>query len=749
MCLGFVNFKVEKDPINLWSAESSIARQNKKYFDENFDPFYRITQVIILPKEVDQISMKTTPTLKPTEAPQPLTRPKEGLVLEFDVLKETYDLYNRLNNITAHCEKCRGGKGKRVTLKDICFQPLSPTNKNCAIQAIFQYWSDSAKLTHLFTDTKHNATIKDKINACMKNPFENNCLSSFGGPIQPFMVVGGYRDEEYNTSNALIMTYIVNNYKSDEHLMQAMSWESEALKILKNYSSPLINVYYTTERSIEDEIERQSEADVKIIVVSYLAMFLYLTLTLGKYSSIKLKIMLLETKILLGLAGVILVLLSVFSSGGLFTYIGVPATLITLEVIPFLLLAVGVDNIYVIVQTYQNDERGPMESVEDQIARVVGKVGPSMLLSGVTQSVAFLLSAMTPMPGVRAFSLYASLAIILNFIMQITCFVVLLSLDAKREKSKRPDILCCCTLNLSDDDTEMYNEKKSLLYRFFRKYYTPILLSKAIRPIIIVLFFGFFCFSISNCAKLKIGLNQRLAMPVDSYQIKYFDALQKYLAVGPPVYFVLKDGFNYSNADDLRKLCGSPSCEADSLQSLIAQAARIPNVTFIAEPPVNWIDDYMQWLEPNYNQQCCYSYKNHTDKFCDAVYNENYESECEVCRVAKNEYNMPTAEAMVNYSSFFLNQNPGEHCIKAGHAMYGSAVKLVHKDDLDEDELPKGMFKAVQRIGSSHFMAYHSVLSTSQDFINAMTSAHTLASTITDMLNKNNTGKPYEVFAYR
>lgn len=50
MCLGYFNFKIEKDPIKLWSADSSIARKNKKYFDENFGPFYRITQLIIEPK---------------------------------------------------------------------------------------------------------------------------------------------------------------------------------------------------------------------------------------------------------------------------------------------------------------------------------------------------------------------------------------------------------------------------------------------------------------------------------------------------------------------------------------------------------------------------------------------------------------------------------------------------------------------------------------------------------------------------
>lgn len=50
MCLGYFNFEIEKDPVKLWSADSSVARKNKKYFDENFGPFYRITQLIVEPK---------------------------------------------------------------------------------------------------------------------------------------------------------------------------------------------------------------------------------------------------------------------------------------------------------------------------------------------------------------------------------------------------------------------------------------------------------------------------------------------------------------------------------------------------------------------------------------------------------------------------------------------------------------------------------------------------------------------------
>lgn len=60
-----------------------------------------------------------------------------------------------------------------------------------------------------------------------------------------------------------------------------------------------------------------------------------------------------DSKISLGIAGILIVLSSVACSLGIFSYIGVPLTLIVIEVIPFLVLAVGVDNIFILVQTYQ------------------------------------------------------------------------------------------------------------------------------------------------------------------------------------------------------------------------------------------------------------------------------------------------------------------------------------------------------------------------------------------------------------
>ena len=56
---------------------------------------------------------------------------------------------------------------------------------------------------------------------------------------------------------------------------------------------------------------------------------------------------------MLGVAGVLVVALSVTSSIGVYAWCGIPATMIILEVQPFLVLAVGVDNIFIFVQAYQ------------------------------------------------------------------------------------------------------------------------------------------------------------------------------------------------------------------------------------------------------------------------------------------------------------------------------------------------------------------------------------------------------------
>jgi Niemann-Pick C1 protein len=122
---------------------------------------------------------------------------------------------------------------------------------------------------------------------------------------------------------------------------------------------------------LQDEIKRQSHSDVLTIVISYVFMFAYIAFALGQYhvengnlctllvGRFTLRVQLnpnnvqVNSKFMLGVAGVTIVALSVTSSIGVYAWSGIPATMIILEVQPFLVLAVGVDNIFIFVQAYQ------------------------------------------------------------------------------------------------------------------------------------------------------------------------------------------------------------------------------------------------------------------------------------------------------------------------------------------------------------------------------------------------------------
>lgn len=87
------------------------------------------------------------------------------------------------------------------------------------------------------------------------------------------------------------------------------------------------------------------------------------------------------------------------------------------------------------------------------------------------------------MPAVKSFALYAALAVLMDFVLQMTAFVALLSLDARRQDSNRCEMLCCVTV--SSDRPNKPNE--GFLLPLMRKYYAPVLLHRVTRFIVVQL----------------------------------------------------------------------------------------------------------------------------------------------------------------------------------------------------------------------------------------------------------------------
>lgn len=106
--------------------------------------------------------------------------------------------------------------------------------------------------------------------------------------------------------------------------------------------------------------------------------------------------------------------------------------MLTIEVIPFLVLAVGVDNLFILVHTYQRLDASKFTSSSKAVSYALGQQGPSILLTAISQGCCFGIGALNEMPAVKTFALYATVAILFNFLLQITAFIALMTIDLIR-----------------------------------------------------------------------------------------------------------------------------------------------------------------------------------------------------------------------------------------------------------------------------------------------------------------------------
>uniref|UniRef100_A0AAQ5YKR8 SSD domain-containing protein n=1 Tax=Amphiprion ocellaris TaxID=80972 RepID=A0AAQ5YKR8_AMPOC len=726
---GLKSIELTTDPVELWSAPNSRARQEKEFHDTHFDPFFRTNQLIL-----------TAPGREGYIYDSLLFGPQNfsGLVSK-DLIIELLELQTRIQFWSEDLNRT-------ASLKDVCFAPLNPSNPSltdCAVNSLPQYFQNSldninAKVNMTELGVTKEVDWRDHLIYCLNSPLSfkditdlgMSCMADYGAPVFSFLAVGGYSNDDFTNAEAFIMTFSLNNYaRSNPKFNVAMQWESEFLKIVQDYQkNPAANFTfaYMAERSLEDEINRTTAEDIPIFMISYAVIFVYIAVALGEYSSCKR--ILVDSKFLVGLGGILVVGCSVLSSMGFYSWIGIPSSLVILQVVPFLVLAVGADNIFIFVLEYQRDVRRPGEKREEQIGRVLGNVAPSMLLCSLSESVCFFLGALSTMPAVKSFALYAALAVLMDFVLQMTAFVALMSLDARRQDSNRCELLCC--VKVGKERSNKPNE--GFLLPFMRKFYAPVLLHRFTRVIVMLVFIIMLCGSLYLMFNVTVGLDQELAMPKGSYMLDYFQYLYKYFEVGAPVYFVTKKGFNFTSVEGMNAVCSSVGCDQFSLAQKIQYATNYPERSYLGIPANSWVDDFIDWLNPG--SKCCrlYTLGPNAGNFCPA--NQSAFLCGRKCMATPSDGVLrPTVEQFNRFLPDFLGNRPDLQCSKGGLGAYDKAVV---RDEGGE-------------IIASRFMAYHTPLTNSQEFTAALLMARELADNITKGMRKiPGTSPDFEVFPY-
>ena len=185
---------------------------------------------------------------------------------------------------------------------------------------------------------------------------------------------------------------------------------------------------------------------------------------------------------------------------------------------------------------------------------------------------------------------------------------------------------------------------------------------------------------------------------------------------------------NYGQSNASNLICSSAGCAAESMANQLGFAALRPTETRLAQIGTTWLDDYYDWLRHRGSTPCCRLFSG-TDKFCSS--NEPANSECQLCTSSVTRESLMEKD-FIRYLPYFLRDNPNQKCAKGGHAAHGNAVKL------SDDQ---------KSIKSSLIMGYHSLLISSNDFIDAMQQAYAITDNITRTLKA--AGHNVEVFPYR
>jgi len=673
LSLGWLRFQIETDPVRLWVAPDSPAAREKAFFDEKFGPFYRAEQAF-------------------------LVNETGGPVLSYDVLNWWFDVEGRIQRSKSY----QSG----ITLDQVCFKPV---NDACVVQSVSGYFQGDIGMVS-------PQSWQDDLLECVDNP--SSCLPAFQQPLDSHLLFGGVKENVLD-AQAIVVTWVVNNYpEGTSELERAMDWENELKNLMLAVQGEArergLRLSFNTEVSLEQELNKSTNTDAKIVVVSYIIMFLYASLALGSTTLTVRSILrnpanaLVQSKFMLGIVGIVIVLMSVSASVGLFSAAGIKVTLIIAEVIPFLVLAVGVDNIFLIVHEFERvNISHPEGSIPERVARALGRMGPSILLSATTETTAFALGCAVGMPAVRNFAAYAAGAVLINAILQVTMFVAVLALNQRRVESSRAD--CFPFLRVRRADESYLNGgaghsagEEGGLQRFIRRTYTPALLGKKTKVVIVTVFFGILTASLALFPQVQLGLDQRIAVPSDSYLIPYFNDLYDYFNAGPPVYFVTK-ALNDTQREAQKELCGRFStCHQESLANVIEAERKRPEVSFLAASAANWLDDFFLWLNPE-NSKCCVD---PDGKPC-------FEGRYPPWNMTL--HGMPTGKEFIQYLDRWIEAPTTEDCPLGGAAAYSNALVIDNKH---------------LTIPASHFRTSHTPLHSQEDFINSYRAARRIAKEI-------------------
>lgn len=386
-----------------------------------------------------------------------------------------------------------------------------------------------------------------------------------GGDVQRSVVLGGTAGEGSSfTAQAMYLGLLLRNEQvvkdGEEVDVRADAWEEAWTRRLLLENSPEVSgaeaLDYTGNSAWaqEEAFSGAVSGDVTLFIVGFALLFVYVILFLGEFHAVR-------SRFFAGIITLINVGLAIGSSYGLASLVGSFYGPVH-QILPLLLLGVGADDGFVVVQALDDVRANPRfatKTPRERIALALSNSGSAIFVTSITNLAVFLISSTTKLPALRHFSWWAAMGVFFDFLYTITFLVPYLLFDERRMQAGRRDCLPCVRARPSkaEKETNVCGVRLGFLSRFLSGPFARVLLNKYVRLGVLAAFFGFFGTMAYGASQLTLRSRFADFFPIDSTPAAHEEQRLAYFPTGDN-FGVYTGALDYPNADvqaELLRLC--------------------------------------------------------------------------------------------------------------------------------------------------------------------------------------------------
>lgn len=554
--VGLLRFRSESRADELWVPQGTVALSNQEYVVANYGRTARVSSIAFTVRD---------------NGPELLSKP--AMMAMLDVAGDAFDVVAEGGvNVRERCLKISDANGKQL----------------CRTNSVFGWFYDEDSVV---IDAQGRVDFFESVKQVVENMDDaqiaerveqgvNGEIESVGGVVLNGEEIVGKAED--GTVRVLRYTQIIENRAVD---VDGERVDEDADRLDEAWTEFLINRREQGDAPVTwfvDSLYSQEEAlgealsgDLPLLSFGFLLLTVYVIMFLGDFHSVR-------SHRLLALGALLTTGLSLGGCFGISSALGMFFGPVH-QILPLLIVGIGIDDCFHVTRAADEEwrkEESKGKSLEVKIGNAMSRSGAAITVTSFTNVIVFLLSAISKLPALRFFALWAAIGIFLAWLLSITFYTALLTFDFRRiSKGKKDYIPFCVPCGRGKaggevSETNWFGKQPGGFSRFFGNTFGPFIMNIWVKSILLVLFIAGFAACCYGTSQLYLKFRFSFFYPDGSEQRDYQNLIDEYFQLGDPTDIYVRDTDLSTPANQARLL---RLCTRDT--GLIAKDAYIQGDT--------------------------------------------------------------------------------------------------------------------------------------------------------------------------